>query len=146
MACGLDMTVAVTGSLKVSTAFAIRALWSTVFPLRLCYLIITINVHKVLSVVVVVDWSLDHPCGCDNRRWRGCLVRSVAWAASVLTGEAILGLEVGVWELKTVLFKLELSLWASTLPLMVVDDCDGATPNSRWVIEALSALGSKGNG
>ena len=55
MACGLDMTVAVTGSLKVSTAFAIRALWSSVFPLRLFYLIIAIDVYKVLRVVIVVD-------------------------------------------------------------------------------------------
>ena len=47
------MTVAVAGFPIALTAFAIRALRSTVFPLRLCYLIIAVDIHKVLKAVSV---------------------------------------------------------------------------------------------
>ena len=53
MTCGLDMTVTVAGSLEGRTALAIKALRSTVFPLRLCYLMIAVDVYKVLRVITV---------------------------------------------------------------------------------------------
>ena len=62
------MTVAVAGFPIALTAFAIRALQSTVFPLRLCYLIIAVDIHKVLKVVTVFQWPLDSFCGHDDRR------------------------------------------------------------------------------